>query len=109
MNELLPPKIRQLLHKDRWTTWLPNLLILSLIIIALLLPPISLGKQLAPDPSPPQDGRVWQASDPDGTELTVLSTGLAHNTNLALELTRDARLAADVTNLLATIPATSKP
>jgi len=64
-----------------------NVIVLVLVVIALLLPPISLSKQLIPDRFTPIGGHVWSVADPDGTELTVLPVGLPDDVSLALELT----------------------
>jgi len=73
--------------KGRWGTLLLNLAVLALVVIALLLPPISLSRQFTSDTFTPIGGQVWSVADPDGTELTILPVGLPDGVSLALELT----------------------
>lgn len=73
--------------ESRWARWLPNLLVAFFVIVALLLPPVSLGKRLTTRMSTPMTGQGWTVADPDGTELTILPVGLPEGTKLTPELT----------------------
>jgi hypothetical protein len=73
--------------ESRWAGWLPNLLVVILVVAALFLPPLSLGKHLATRSSTPMPGQGWTVTDPDGTELTILPVGMPEDTRLAPELT----------------------
>jgi hypothetical protein len=73
--------------RSRWATLLLNLVVLTLVVVALLLPPISLSRQFTSDTFTPIGGQVWSVADPDGTELTILPVGLPDGISLALELT----------------------
>ena len=74
------------LLQHRWAGWALNLIVLALIVIALFLPPLSLGKHLASGPGTAIGGKVWTVTDPDGTELTILPVGLPKDAKLSAEL-----------------------
>lgn len=87
MSEQPSSKLLDMLQKGRWATWLPNLFVLAIVVVALFLPPISLGKRLAADSFTTVGGQVWSAADPDGTELTILPLDLPDDVKLRVELT----------------------
>jgi len=97
MNELPSPERPHPGLRSRWATLSLNLLVVAFVVIAIFVPPISLGKRLFPDSFTAIGGQAWSVADPDGTELTVLPVGLPDDANpwactpqgqcLALELT----------------------
>jgi hypothetical protein len=91
MNKLPSSKPLYALLKKRWATLLLNLIVLALVVGSLFLPPLSLGKQSRPDQPATVKSQVWSATDPDGTELTVVTIGLPDGVSPALELTSAPR------------------
>jgi len=99
MSELPPPGGAHPVLGNRWTTLLLNVIVLVLILLALFLPPVSLGRRPTPSSSPTIESRIWSAADPDGAELTVVAVELPDDKEVALELTSVPRadlLAGDV-------------
>lgn len=83
MNKLPPSGTPRPVPRSRWTTLLPNLVVLALVAVALFVPPISSSKWFTPDSSTAVNTQLWSVADPDGTELTILSD----DPKLTLELT----------------------
>ncbi len=87
MSELPSSETPRSGPRVRWTVVLLNLAVFAIILGAIFLPPISLGKRFMSDSFTALGGRTWSVADPDGTELTVLPVGLPDDVSLMLELT----------------------
>ncbi len=73
------------LIKGKWGTWVINLGLVPILILAgVLLPPISAGKRILEGGYTPIGQDHWSVEDPDGTQLTVLPEGLSGGLNLKL-------------------------
>ena len=87
MDEKLSSWVRGLTSRDRRMALLFNLVMLVLVLAALFLPPISLGRYFVSDSFSLIDKQAWSVADPDGAELMVLPAGLPDETSLQVELT----------------------
>ncbi|HHE71186.1 MAG TPA: hypothetical protein ENL34_02745, partial [Chloroflexi bacterium] len=73
------------LIKGKWGTWVINLGLVPILILAgILLPPISAGKRIIEGGYTPIGGEHWSVEDPDGTQLTVLPSGLSGQLSVKL-------------------------